>query len=193
MNVWIAKAVILASTVAMIAIRAPHGQRSRSVEVVASRKGWLEIVLLALAWIGFVVPLVWIASSVFSFAEYSLRVEPFVAGCACLVASLWLFHRSHTDLGTNWSVTLEVRAQHRLVTHGVYHSVRHPMYSSLLLYSIGQALVLPNWVAGPSYLVTFLTLFIFRVVPEERMMRDRFGGEYLEYSQRTKRLIPGVW
>ena len=193
MNVWIAKAVILAATVAMIAIRAPHGQRSRGVKVVASRRGRLEIVLLTLAWLGFVVPLVWIASPFFSFAEYSLRVEPFVAGCACLVAGLWLFHRSHTDLGTNWSVTLEVRDQHRLVTGGVYRRIRHPMYTSLLLYSVGQALVLPNWVAGPSYLVTFLTLFVFRVVPEERMMREQFGDEYLAYARRTKRLLPGVW
>jgi len=193
MNVWVAKTVILAATVAMIAIRAPHGQRSRSVKVVVSRKGSLETVLLALAWIGFLVPVIWIVSPAFSFAEYSLRAAPFAAGCACLVAGLWLFHRSHMDLGKYWSVTLEVREQHRLVTHGVYRRVRHPMYTSLLLYSIGQMLVLPNWVAGPSYLVMFLTLFVFRVLAEERMMREQFGDEYAEYSRRTKRLVPGVW
>jgi protein-S-isoprenylcysteine O-methyltransferase Ste14 len=193
MNIWIAKAVILAATVAMIAIRAPHGQRSRSVKVVVSRKGSLETVLLALAWIGFLVPVIWIVSPAFAFAEYSLRVAPFAAGCVCLVAGLWLFHRSHMDLGKYWSVTLEVREQHRLVTHGVYRRVRHPMYTSLLLYSIGQLLVLPNWVAGPSYLVMFLTLFIFRVLAEERMMREQFGDEYVEYSRLTKRLVPGVW
>ena len=29
------------------------------------------------------------------------------------------------------------------------------MYSSLFLYSIGQLLALPNWFAGPSYLIAF--------------------------------------
>ena len=33
------------------------------------------------------------------------------------------------DLGTNWSITLEVREQHRLISHGVYRRIRHPMYS----------------------------------------------------------------
>jgi protein-S-isoprenylcysteine O-methyltransferase Ste14 len=193
MNVWIAKAVILSATVVMIAIRAPHGQRSRRLKVVVSRKGPLETVLLTVAWIGFLVPLVWIASPALSFAEYRLYLALLIAGIVCLVFGLWLFYRSHADLGTYWSVTLEVREQHRLITHGVYRRVRHPMYTSLLLYSVGQALVLPNWVAGPSYLVTFGVLFMFRVHAEERMMRDQFGDEYAMYSGRTKRLVPGLW
>ena len=111
----------------------------------------------------------------------------------CLVAGLWLFYRSHADLGTNWSITLEVREQHRLITHGVYRRVRHPMYAALLLYSVGQALVIPNWVAGPSYLVAFAILFAFRVGAEERMMREYFGDTYEAYAARTKRLVPGLW
>jgi protein-S-isoprenylcysteine O-methyltransferase Ste14 len=193
MNAWIAKAVMIAATAVMIAIRAPHGQRSRGLKVVVSRKGPLETVLLTLAWLGFVVPLIWIASPALAFADYPRYAAPFVAGVACLAAGLWLFYRSHADLGTNWSLTLEVREQHRLITHGVYRRIRHPMYTALLIYSVGQALALPNWVAGPSYLVTFGVLFAFRVFAEERMMREQFGDDYAAYVERTKRLVPGVW
>jgi protein-S-isoprenylcysteine O-methyltransferase Ste14 len=193
MNPWIAKAVILAASVVMMAIRAPHGQRSRAIKVVKHGKGTLETALLTLAWLGFFVPLIWVASSAFSFAEYPLRAGPLGAGVLCLVVGLWLFYRSHADLGTNWSITLEVREQHRLITHGAYGSVRHPMYVALLLYSVGQALVLPNWVAGPSYLVACTILFAFRVDAEERMMLEQFGDEYAAYMARTKRLVPGLW
>jgi protein-S-isoprenylcysteine O-methyltransferase Ste14 len=193
MNPWIAKATMLAASVVMVAIRAPHGRRSRGVKVVKSHKGTIETALLTLAWLGFFVPLIWIASSAFSFAEYPLRAAPLIAGIACLAVGLWFFHRSHADLGTNWSVTLEVREQHRLITDGIYGSVRHPMYMALLLYSVGQALVIPNWVAGPSYLIAFGILFLFRVRAEERMMLDQFGDQYAEYAARTKRLVPGVW
>ena len=193
MNPWIAKAVILAASVVMIAIRAPHGQRSRHVKVVTSRKGTMEMVLLTLAWLGFFVPLAWIASPAFSFAEYPLRAGALAAGIACLTAGLWFFYRSHADLGPNWSITLEVREQHRLITDGIYRRVRHPMYMALLLYSVGQALVIPNWVAGPSYLIAFGTLFVFRLRAEERMMLQQFGGQYAEYMARTRRLVPGVW
>src|SRR4029079_6418907 len=133
-------------------IRAPHGHRSRIVTVATSYKTPLETGLLVLAWVGFFVPLIWVASPAFSFAEYVLGIGPLVVGVMCLVIGLWLFYRSHADLGTNWSITLEVRAQHRLMTQGVYTGSPHPMYLALALYSAGQALVIPNWLAGPSNL-----------------------------------------
>ena len=193
MNPWIAKALVLTGTVVMIAIRAPHGHRSRIVKVAKSHKTPLETGLLVLAWVGFFVPLIWVASQAFSFAEYELSAGPFVAGVMCLVIGLWLFYRSHADLGTNWSITLEIRERHRLITHGVYRHIRHPMYSALALYAIGQALAIPNWVAGPSNLIAFAILLALRVHAEERMMVREFGDEYALYSARTKRLIPGVW
>ena len=193
MNPWIAKSVILAASVVMVAVRAPHGQRSRGVKVVKNRKGKQEVILLTLASLGFFVPLIWVVSPAFSFAEYPLRAGPLIVGVVCLVVGLWLFHRSHADLGTNWSVTLQVREQHRLITHGIYRHTRHPMYLALFLYALGQVLVLPNWIAGPSYLITFGILFAFRVRNEERMMLEEFGDQYAAYMARTKRLVPGIW
>jgi len=193
MNSWIAKAVIVAASVVMVAIRAPHGKRSRLVKTVRSGKGTREVILLILAWIGFLVPLLWVASPVFSFAEYALRPAALVAGSVCLAIGLFVFYRSHADLGSFWSVTLEVRENHRLISQGVYRRVRHPMYSALVLYSVGQALAVPNWVAGPSYLVAFGILFAFRIRAEEQMMVDAFGDEYVAYMAKTKRLVPGIW
>jgi protein-S-isoprenylcysteine O-methyltransferase Ste14 len=193
MNPWIAKSLILAASVVMIVIRAPHGRRSRGVKVARSCQGPREVALLTLAWIGFFVPLIWVVSPVFSFAEYSLLPWPFGAGVLCLAAGLWWFHRSHSDLGRYWSVTLELRENHRLITEGIYRHVRHPMYATLFLYSIGQALVVPNWVAGPSYFVTFGILFALRIGAEERMMLEAFGDEYAAYKARTNLLVPGIW
>jgi protein-S-isoprenylcysteine O-methyltransferase Ste14 len=193
MSPWFGKAVILASSIAMVIIRAPHGQRSRGVKVVRSGRGALEIILLTFAWLAFFVPLVWVAAPVLAFADYPLRPVPLSAGVVCLAVGLWLFARSHADLGTNWSITLEVREKHQLVTHGIYRELRHPMYSALLLYSIGQALVVPNWIAGPSYGVAMALLCVFRLGPEERMMQEEFGKDYEAYRARTKRLVPGIW
>ena len=193
MNPWYAKALVIAGTVAMVAIRAPHGHRSRAVPVARNARGALETVLLTVAWMSFFVPIVWIASDAFAFAECELRPTALVAGALLLAIGLWLFHRSHADLGTNWSITLELREGHTLVTQGVYARIRHPMYSSLFLQALGQAVAVPNWVAGPSYLAALGLLVAFRLGPEERMMRARFGTEWDAYAARTKRLVPGVW
>jgi protein-S-isoprenylcysteine O-methyltransferase Ste14 len=193
MNPWFAKAVILLASIVMVVIRAPHGQRSRSIPVVRSCKGPREIVLLTSAWFAFFLPLIWITTPVLAFADYPLHPIPLLTGALCLALGLWLFRRSHADLGANWSITLEVREKHQLVTHGVYRWVRHPMYLALFIYSAGQALVLPNWLAGPSYGVAMVLIFVFRLGPEERMMLEEFGKDYDLYRARTKRLIPGIW
>ena len=193
MNPCVAKAIVLVSSIVMVVIRAPHGQRSRGLNVVKNRKGRLETGLLTFAWFAFLLPLVWIATPLLAFADYPLRPGPFIAGVLCLALGLWLFHRSHVDLGTNWSVTLEVREKHQLVTDGIYRYVRHPMYLSLLVYSLGQALVLPNLLAGPSYGLAMALVFAFRLGPEERMMLEAFGKDYETYRARTKRLVRGVW
>ena len=185
--------VIVVASIVMVVIRAPHGQRSRVVPIAKSRVGTQEKILLTLAWLGFFIPLIWVVSPVFSFADYPPIPGGLWVGTACLAIGLWLFYRSHADLGENWSVTLQVRERHQLITHGVYRRVRHPMYSALLLYSVGQLLVIPNWIAGPSYLVSFGILFLFRVGDEERMMLETFGEQYAAYMSRSKRIIPGVW
>lgn len=193
MNVLYAKAVILVCTIAMVVIRAPHGQRSRAIKIVKERRTAVERFVLKCALVGFFIPLVWIFTPAFGFAEFALLPVPFATGVACLLAGLWLFHRSHADLGTNWSITLQMREGHALVTRGIYRHVRHPMYSALILYSVGQALVIPNWFVAPTYLVPICALIAVRLKHEEAMMIEEFGDDYRQYALRTRRLIPGVW
>ena len=194
MNPWFGKTVFLAGLICVAIIRAPHGRRSGNVKVVESRKGRLEIALLALVWVAMVIlPLISIASPLLSFADYPLTALRFCLGIVCLAPGLWLFYRSHADLGTNWSVSLELREEHKLVTHGVYRHIRHPMYTAIFLQAIAQAFLLPNWVAGPSCLLAFLLMLALRLGPEERMMLEAFGDDYAAYIGRTKRLIPNVW
>jgi protein-S-isoprenylcysteine O-methyltransferase Ste14 len=188
-----AKAAVLIASVVLVAIRAPHGQRSRGIPVVESRRGGRETALLTVAWVSFFLPLLWLVTPLLDVAELPLRPLPYSIGLALYALGLWLFWHSHADLGPAWSITLELREGQRLVTHGVYRSLRHPMYLGLLLHGAGQALVLPNWIAGPSYLLAMTSIVVLRLGPEERMLREAFGAAYEEYAGRTKRLVPGLW
>lgn len=111
-------------------------------------------------------------------------------GTASLAAAVWLFARSHRDLGRNWQPVVGVGSDQTLVTDGVYRHIRHPMYTSQILLNLGQALVLPNWVAGMSGLLGFLALYARRVGREEKLMRQTFGEDYTAYCTRTGRLWP---
>jgi protein-S-isoprenylcysteine O-methyltransferase Ste14 len=149
--------------------------------------------LLALSGVAFLLAVVWVATPLLRAADFASHPASFVAGLALYGTGLVLLYRSHRDLADQWSISLEIREEHALVTKGVYRRVRHPMYLALLLYGAGQALVLPNFVAGPAYLAATVALVALRMAPEERMMAETFGPSYREYAARTPRLLPGVW
>ena len=190
---WV-KMVWAIGVVGWFVIRYPHARRSKRTTILRRSDRLRERILLSISLTGLgILPAVYVFVGFHGVADYSFQPWAAWLGTAVFACSLWLFDRTHKDLGRNWSVTLEVREQHRLITRGVYHHIRHPMYSALVLYSLGQALVIPNWVAGPANLVAFTILFTLRVHAEEQMMSDTFGDEYAIYAARTKRLVPGVW
>lgn len=194
MNPWFGEALFLVGIASTIIIRAPHGGRSSKVAVVESRRGPLEIALLALMWItGVILPLVAIFTPFLSFADYPLHPGAFAMGTVVLCLGIWLFYRSHADLGRNWSISLEIREDHQLVRSGVYRLIRHPMYTAIFLTALAQALLLSNWLAGPSCFLAFLVMFALRIGREETMMLNKFGEAYGDYMNRTKRLIPRLW
>ena len=64
------------------------------------------------------------------------------------------------------------------------------MYAAHWLWGIAQVLLLQNWIAGLSMLVTVLPLYLVRVPREERMLLEHFGEAYQEYTRRTGRIMP---
>ena len=113
-------------------------------------------------------------------------------GMLILAGSLWIFFRAHADLGKNLSPSLQVREDHTLVTDGVYRRIRHPMYTSQLLWVLAQPLLLQNWIAGWASVIPFLSLCLLRIPQEEQMMQEQFGDEYQAYMQRTGRILPKI-
>jgi len=201
MTPTIAMTIFVIGTVIWFIIRIPARRRSRRAAVKKTARGLREKAVMAISSIGLgIVPYAYIISNFesarFRFLDFAER--PFLPALAWLgaivfAASLWLFYRTHKDLGHNWSVSLDIREKHKLITNGVYTLVRHPMYSAFWLWAIAQALLLPNWVAGFAGIVGFGTLFFGRIGEEERLMCDAFGEEYRAYMRRTSRVLPGVY
>ena len=194
MTPTIAKIIWLACGLSWFVMRFQPRQHSRKTPVRYSGRGLLEFALLAASLTGLgVVPFIYVVAHFPRFADYPLIPTLSYLGVAVELSCLWLFYRSHRDLGHNWSVSLDLRDRHTLVTTGVYALVRHPMYSGFWLMALGQALLLPNWVAGPAGLIGFGALFFGRVAREEAMMISAFGDEYRAYMRRTARVVPWLY
>ena len=191
------KAVYLGGLIVEIVIRLPRERQRRQIQMRDQRVSAAERGLLGLLFVGtFFLPLVSIVTGWFDRASYrwsaATKARAGGVGAALMGAALWLFWRAHVDLGQNWSPSLEIGERQSLVTRGVYRRIRHPMYASHWLWSIAQALLLQNWIAGPASLVLFLPLYLVRVPREEQMMLDHFGDDYRAYIMRTGRVVPRI-
>jgi len=176
---------------AMFAIRTPHAWRNRVNAVVEARKDRTEITLLTAMFLTMMVlPLVHLATGLFAFADYRFPEWATWIGALVQIPFLWLFWRSHADLGRNWSPGLEVHEDHALVTKGVYARVRHPMYTAIWISALVQPLLVHNWIAGFLVVPAFAAMWFIRVPNEEAMMRARFGVAYDDYCRRAGRLLP---
>jgi protein-S-isoprenylcysteine O-methyltransferase Ste14 len=183
--------IFLVGFVAYFLIRVVFARHTRGNEKIVRRvDAWERILLSIIIASSLVLPMLYLFTPWLAFANYRLPAWTPWCGTICLLAALWLFWRSHADLGRNWSVTLEMRKGHQLITDGVYRTVRHPMYASIWLFNIAQALLLQNWLAGWSLFLAFGVLYFVRVSREEQMMIDSFGEEYRAYMKRTGRLFP---
>jgi protein-S-isoprenylcysteine O-methyltransferase Ste14 len=183
---------VLAAT--WYAIRYPFERRAKRTRTEATARDAGEWTRMTVAAIGLgVFPVIYLATGWPRAADFIPSVLQIAAGLAAAALALALFRKTHVALGKFWSVSLDIRDGHRLITEGIYSKLRHPMYTAFWLMALAQALLVPNHVAGPVGLIGFGFLFFSRIGPEEKMMEAKFGNEYTQYRSRTNRIIPGVW
>jgi protein-S-isoprenylcysteine O-methyltransferase Ste14 len=191
MRTW--NLVFLIGFIIYVCIRGVFEQRTKCNRQAVSRVDALEKALLALVIPGgLLLPIIYLFTHWLAFADYHLPAFAPWLGTVLMIAALWLFWRSHADLGQNWSVTLALRHGHQLVRHGVYRSIRHPMYASIWLWCVAQGLLLENWLAGWYALLAFAVMYFVRTPREEQMMCESFGQEYRDYMRQTGRLFPRI-
>ncbi|MFW9829590.1 MAG: methyltransferase family protein [Candidatus Thorarchaeota archaeon] len=107
----------------------------------------------------------------------------YLAGCLLILVA-------RTQLGRFGTAELITDEDHQLFTWGVYKYIRNPMYSGALIATVGFCLVF-------RCLITLIVMFIYsfliyrmRIIEEERVLLEKFGKEYEDYKNKTKRLIP---
>ncbi|HEX5133070.1 MAG TPA: isoprenylcysteine carboxylmethyltransferase family protein [Candidatus Krumholzibacteria bacterium] len=111
-----------------------------------------------------------------------------LALCALGAAlAIWSRHL----LGSNWSGTVQLKRDHELIVAGPYRSVRHPIYSGLLLLFLGNTLMVGDWRGLLAVTIVFASFWI-KLRREEQWLTQRFGEAYVDYRRHTKALVPAV-
>ncbi len=97
------------------------------------------------------------------------------------------------SLGKFFTVDVTIREDHKLKQDGVYKYLRHPSYFASLISFIGFGLSINSWPGLILIVIAVMTVFIYRITIEEKILIGQFGSEYLDYKKSTKGIIPFIY
>jgi protein-S-isoprenylcysteine O-methyltransferase Ste14 len=95
-------------------------------------------------------------------------------------------------LGRRFSGLVAIQPGHALVTDGIYGIIRNPSYLGFIINTLGWGLAFRSMV-GVILAALHIPPIVARIRAEEAMLRMQFDGEFDRYSDRTYRLIPGLY
>lgn len=113
-----------------------------------------------------------------------------IAGIGLTFAGVALSIWARLILGENWSAKVTRKVDHELVRSGPYAFVRHPIYSGLLLATVGTAIFVGEYRGLLAVPLVLLSENI-KARREEQFMLAEFGDAYAQYRDETGFLIPG--
>ena len=100
------------------------------------------------------------------------------------LAALWSFHKARTTINP-----LDPSQTTHFVSKGIYQLSRNPMY-------VGLVCCLLAWAIWLSYLLTWIGILLFiaymtrfQIIPEERVLKLKFGKEYESYCLKVRRWL----
>jgi protein-S-isoprenylcysteine O-methyltransferase Ste14 len=121
-----------------------------------------------------------------SFVLQALGLAMYLLSMVCI---MWVFRENSFAAPV---VKLQAERGQHVISTGPYAWVRHPMYSSSMLFFIGVPLLLGSW-WGVAMLPVFIVLFAIRMRIEERTLIAGLPG-YADYRTHVRyRLVPGLW
>jgi protein-S-isoprenylcysteine O-methyltransferase Ste14 len=124
------------------------------------------------------------------FGRYQGNALSVAAGSVVAGGGLACYLVSHLYLRGSWSISASVKEGQQLVTSGPYARVRHPMYSSMVIITLGSGLLIDNYFIILAA-VPAAAVYYWRALVEEGLLVEELPG-YAEYAQKTRRFLPGI-
>ena len=116
-----------------------------------------------------------------------------IIGITLIISGLMIMTVGQVTLWRNYSGTVVIRIDHKLITHGIYRFTRNPIYLGAIIFVV---IGLPLYAASPYGFFTMLFLIpitLNRIRMEEKLLTEEFQDEFQKYKESTKKLIPFIY
>jgi protein-S-isoprenylcysteine O-methyltransferase Ste14 len=112
-------------------------------------------------------------------------------GSALCAAGVLFAIWARRTIGKDWSAEVQIKEGHQLIRSGPYARIRHPIYTGILLATLGTALVIGEY-RGLLATVMFLVGFSRKARKEESFLADEFGPAFDEHRRHTGFFLPRI-
>ena len=110
-------------------------------------------------------------------------------GCVPMLAGLYIAARASRQFSQAGTNIIPLSKSTALVTDGMFKWTRNPMYTGMIAFLAGLALVLDNpwnWLVVGAFTLLIRQLFVLR---EEQLMLQTFGDDYAAYTEKVRRWL----
>lgn len=196
MNIDIFHLIFILALFALVALRIFYGRKARrnrdNVEIKESKLNMAVRALFGLGYVGAMLLYAFVPG-LFDWGVLSLPDIVRWFGAILTISSVLLLWWVQWALDVQFDTTLHTQADHKLIQHGPYRWVRHPMYTALFIMGLGWFLLTANWFIGIPLMLGIVVVVLSRVQKEESVLIDLFGDEYRDYMRRTGCFIPPLF
>jgi protein-S-isoprenylcysteine O-methyltransferase Ste14 len=91
----------------------------------------------------------------------------------------------------NFKITPVPKTNAILRINGPYNLIRHPMYTSILLFTLPELIQFYSWWRLVIFIILVFVLIV-KLYFEEAKLKEKFP-EYIDYMENSKRIIPYVF
>ena len=115
-----------------------------------------------------------------------------ITGIVIAVIGIFATVYAQLDMGDSWRIGVDPGEATTLIRTGVFGWVRNPIFTAMIVFGFGIALVTPNLVAIAGLMLLVATIELQVRVVEEPYLSTMHGDAYGDYVAGVGRFVPGV-
>jgi protein-S-isoprenylcysteine O-methyltransferase Ste14 len=112
-------------------------------------------------------------------------------GVAIMASGVAIAFWARFHLGANWSGVVTLKEGHELIRTGPYRTIRHPIYTGILLAFLGNVIEVGQVRGLIGLLIIWLSFYV-KARREESFLAQEFGPNFNEHTQHTGMFLPKV-
>src|SRR6478752_3162056 len=115
-----------------------------------------------------------------------------ISGIVVAIVGIFATVYAQLDMGDSWRIGVDPGETTTLVRTGVFGWVCNPIFTAMITFGFGIALVTPNLVALAGFALLVATIELQVRLVEEPYLTAKHGDSYRDYAARVGRFVPGV-